>query len=211
LREIVLRKTVRKRFKVEIVYLMFVCALLGLSSLAHAQLDIAVSGSSTWSSQNSTASVGFLPPAIRGGSYPGAYLGYRLTDRLGFSVEGDYRYHKAIYDGLQPYRPVFYDVNAVYAWPFTSKVRGDFMGGVGGETLIFYNSIGTCGPTGGCQTYFNSTHFATHFGVGVRYYFFRNFYVRPEGHWDYIPNNFQFHSNNVYRYGVSIGHTFGTR
>lgn len=191
--------------------LLFICALLGLSNLAHAQMDLAISGSSTWSTQNSTASVGFLPPAIRGGVYPGAYAELRLTDHLGVSVEGAFRSHKAIYDGLQPYRPVFYDVNAVYARQFTPKVHGDFMGGVGGETLTFDNATGSCGPTGGCRTFLNSTHFATHFGVGIRYYFWRNFYARPEGHWDYIPNNFQFHSNNVYRFGVSIGHTFGTR
>ena len=191
--------------------LMFVCAVLGCSRLAHAQLDLAVSGTSTWSTQNTTASVGFLPPAIRGGTYPGAYAQYRLTDHLGISFEVATRYRRAIYDGLQPYRPVFYDVNAVYSRAFTPKAYGDFMGGVGAETLIFYDSLGTCGPQGGCRTFFNSTHFATHFGIGVRYYFFRNFYARPEGHWDYIPNNFQFHSNNVYRFGVSIGHTFGTR
>jgi hypothetical protein len=83
------------------------------------------------------------------------------------------------------------------------------MAGIGAETLLFYNTSGGCGlPTGGCRTYINSTHFLLHAGVGVRYYVWRNFFIRPEVHWYIIPNNFEFHSDHVFRVGASIGHTW---
>ena len=50
-----------------------------------------------------------------------------------------------------------------------------------------------------------------HFGVGIRYYFWRNVFARPEAHYYIIPNNVEFHSDNVFRVGASIGHTFGTK
>jgi hypothetical protein len=45
----------------------------------------------------------------------------------------------------------------------------------------------------------------------VRYYFLGNFFVRPEANWYYIRNNFEFHSDNVFRAGASVGYTFGSR
>jgi hypothetical protein len=98
----------------------------------------------------------------------------------------------------------------VYAAPhLAKKTTGDFMAGIGAETLLFYNASGGCGlPNGGCRTYINSTHFMVHAGAGVRYYFWRNFFIRPEVHWYIIPNNFEFHSDHVFRAGASIGHTW---
>lgn len=132
------------------------------------------------------------------------YLGER---RLGLNIEGAFHPKEGLYNGYQYFRPILYDVNGVYARPFAPKVRGDFMAGVGGETLIFYKTT-FCGYAGGCRTYVNDNHFLLHGGVGVRYYFWRKFFVRPEVHYYYILNNFEFHSDHVFRLGVSIGHTF---
>jgi hypothetical protein len=90
------------------------------------------------------------------------------------------------------------------------KVRADLMAGVGGETLLFYNTT-NCTFGNGCRINVNNTHFLLHFGVGIRYYFWRTFFVRPEGSYYFIPNNFEFNSDHVFRMGASIGHTFGSR
>lgn len=179
-------------------------------SFAHAQqIDFAVGGSTLWSSKPISASLAFPPPAEKGGVYPTASLQYLRENHFGINIEGAFRYKEATYNNFQPYRPILYDVNGVYARRLSPKIRGDFMAGVGGETLLFYQS-GTCGVNGGCRSFVNSTHFLMHAGVGVRYYFWRNFFIRPEAHYYYIPNNFEFHSNNVFRIGASIGHTFGS-
>jgi hypothetical protein len=189
-------------------------ASFAFSALTHAQqVDFAVGDSILWSPKNATAQSGYIAPPEKGGAYPSALLQYRSSESpFGINVEGAFRYHQGIYNFFQPYRPFLYDANAVYSRRFTFKAEGDFMAGVGAQTVLFYTQTGTCGlPGGGCRTYVNSTHFLTHAGAGVRYYFWRNFFVRPEANWYYVRNNYQFHSNNVFRVGASVGHTFGSR
>lgn len=195
------------------LWLAFAFLILAFATMAQAQqLDLAVGGSSLWSPKNTTASVGFLPPALKGGLYPTVSAEYVGEGHFGLLAEGSFRYHYTYYDNYQQYRPVFYDVNAVYATRLAKRTRGDFMAGIGGETLRFYSPAYSCGiPTGGCRTYDNSNHFLLHAGVGIRYMAWRQIFVRPEAHWNYVFNNFQFHSNNVLRVGVSVGYSFGGR
>lgn len=182
------------------------------AGFAHAQhIDAAVGGSILWSPKNTTASGGFIPPPEKGGQYPSFSLQYFSGKHFGFYAEGSLRYHEGIYNDYQPYRPILYDFNGVYTNRLAPKTHGDFMAGVGGETLIFYTANGGCGlPAGGCRTYVNATHLLFHAGVGIRYYFFRDVFIRPEAHYYFIPNNYEFHSNNVFRVGASIGYTFGS-
>jgi hypothetical protein len=49
-----------------------------------------------------------------------------------------------------------------------------------------------------------------HFGGGVRYYVWGNFFLRPEAHFYHILNNSDVFTNgNVVRIGASIGYTIG--
>lgn len=193
--------------------LAFVCALVGIAGTARAQeIDLAVGGNTLWSPKNPTASVGFLPPPLKGGVYPSFSLEYLKENHWGLLAEGAFRYRYAVYNDFQTYRPVIYDVNGVYTAQLAHKTRGDFMAGIGGETLLFYAPYFGCGiPTGGCQTFLNSTHFLVHAGVGIRYSVWRRLFVRPEAHWYFITDNYQFHSDNLFRIGVSVGYTFGPR
>jgi hypothetical protein len=185
--------------------------LAGLASFACAQqIDFAVGGSTLWSPKPLTASQAFLPPALKGGTYANASLQFLGEKRFGLNIEGAARVKQGLYNGFQFYRPILYDVNGVYARRMTPKIRADFMAGAGGATFLFYNTSG-CTFANGCRTSINSTHFAVHAGIGVRYYFWRTFFVRPEAHYYFIFNNYQFHSDNVFRVGASIGHTFSSR
>lgn len=191
--------------------LLLACTLATLVAFAPAQqIDFAVSGSTLWSPKQLTASQAFLPPAETGGIYAGASLQYLTEKRLGLNIEGALRTKESLYNGYQYFRPIIYDANGVYALRLAPKARGDIMAGVGAETLLFYKQL-NCNFAGGCRTNVNDTHFLVHGGVGVRYYFWREFFVRPEAHYYYIPNNVQFHSDHVVRLGVSIGHTFGSQ
>jgi hypothetical protein len=191
--------------------LTFACALVAGATMVRAQqVDVAVGGNTLWSPKNKTASVGFLPPPEKGGVYPSVSAEYLGENHFGLMAEGSFRYHYAVYNNYQQYRPILYDVNGVYTATVAHKTRADFMAGVGGETLRFQSPPFSCGiPTGGCRTYLNSNHFLTHLGVGIRYSVWRNFFVRPEAHWYFIVNNNEFHSDNVFRIGVSLGYTFG--
>jgi hypothetical protein len=184
------------------------------TALASAQqLDVTVGGSTLFSTKSPTSSIAFIPPAERGGVYPSASIQYLSDNHFGFNVEGAFRYREGTYNNYQHFRPVFYDANVVFAPPISPKVTVDLMAGVGGETLIFYSQLGTCYTPSGCHSYVNDNHLLLHFGGGVRYYFWRdrNLFVRPEAHYYFIPNNYEFHSDNVVRLGATIGYTFGSR
>jgi len=194
--------------------LTFACTLLTFAGLARAQqIDLLVGGSTLFSPKNHTASEAFLPPAQNGAVYPSVGAQIVYDNHFGFNAETSFRYKEGLYNGYQRFRPVFYDFNAVYAPRFTHKTTGDFMAGIGGETLIFYNQYSGCpNGTGVCSANINATHFLMHAGGGVRYYFWRHFFVRPEAHYSYIVGNTtQFHSHNLMRVGASIGYTWGSR
>jgi len=198
-----------ENWQLRTIVLAIVLAGLAVPSVVRAQqIDFAAGGSTLWSPKPLTASQAFLPPALKGGTYAQASLQYLTERRLGLNFEGAFRPKEGLYNGYQHYRPIFYDVNAVYAHRLAPKARGDFMAGVGGETLLFYG-VTNCNYSGGCRTNVNSNHFLIHGGVGVRYYFWNKFFVRPEFHYYYVHDNFEFHSDHVLRIGASIGHTFG--
>jgi hypothetical protein len=185
--------------------------LLITANFAHTQeIDLAATGNTVWSPENKTAAEGFLPPALKGGVFPGATFQYKWNEHEGFNVEGLYRYHDAVYDGFQKFRPMMFDANGVYSWKLPHKITLDAMAGIGIDSLIFYNQFYSCGNgSAGCTTHLNATHFMVDAGFGLRRYFFRNFFVRAEAHYNFIPNNYEFHSDSLFR--ISVGYTWGRR
>jgi hypothetical protein len=188
------------------------CVVFLLVGFAHTQqIDFTVGANAVLSSTYNSASQTYLPPAEKGGTYPSFSADVLFKHRLGFNGEVAFRAKQGLYNGYQGYRPVFYDVNGVFAPRLAEKVTAELMAGVGGESVIFYNQYATCNPNyfSGCRTNVSSNHFTIHIGGGVRYYFWRSFFVRPEAHLYVIPNNVQFNSNYVGRLGVSLGYTLG--
>jgi len=191
------------------LFLTFACSIVSLATCALAQqLDLAVGGSTVISSKPTISSQAYLPPGLRGGVYPSASVQYIFKGRLGINAELATRYKKGLYNGYQFFRPVLYDVNAAYARQYKAKYGVDLMAGIGADTILFYTQYANC-PIGNCPNLANSTHFMIHGGFDMRYYFWRNFFVRPEVHYYHIVNNYQFHSDNLLRLGASIGYSFG--
>jgi hypothetical protein len=174
------------------------------------QIDFAVGASGLFSSNyGKSASQAYLPATEKGGIYPSLSADFIFKNRFGFNGEVAVRDKQGLYNGYQDFRPVFYDANALFAPRFGKKVSADFMAGVGAESVIFYNQFATCyGYSAGCPTFVSSNHLMGHLSAGVRYYFWRNAFVRPEAHLYLIRNNFEFSSNKVGRLGVSIGYSF---
>jgi hypothetical protein len=186
------------------------CAVLLFRTFACAQqTDVAVGAGILESSKNSTASVGYLPPAEKGGLYPSFSIVHIRGNHYGYGAEFAYSYKRQLYNGYQAYRPILYDVNAIYAPHLFNKADAELMAGVGGHTVLFYYQYGFCSFSSGCATHVNSTQFLFHLGGGIRYTAWRHLFVRPEAHYYYIVNNSNFHSGNVLRLGASVGYTFG--
>jgi hypothetical protein len=162
----------------------------------------------------STDSTGTTFPSLSGGLYPSFSGIFILKHHLGFGGEVAWRAHQALYTELgsnflfqAPYRPIFYDFNAVYGSRFGKKFGGDVMAGIGGEDLRFYQPYYTCGFTS-CTNYVSSNHFALHVGADIRYYVWGHLFVRPEAHYYVVRNNVEFNKTNVSRFAVSIGYSF---
>ena len=175
------------------------------------QTDVAVGAGILLSTKNISASQSYLPPPEKGGLYPSFSIVHIRPDRFGYSGEFTYAYKEHLYNGYQEYRPILYDFNAVFAPHVTNRADAEIMGGVGGQTVIFYNIYGSCGFASGCSTHLNSNEFLFHASLGIRYRIFRSYFVRPEAHLYHIVNNSNFHSDNVFRVGASVGYTFGQK
>jgi Outer membrane protein beta-barrel domain len=175
---------------------------------AHSQqFDAAFGFGTVTSPSGTTDSTGTFFPSNTGGLYPSFSADLLLKHHLGVQGEVAWRASQGLYGGYQPYRPILYDFNAIYAPQLGKKAAAELMAGVGGEDLRFYTGTYTCNFVS-CTNYVSSNHFAGHFGAGLRYYVWGNLFVRPEAHLYLINNNNEFSSGRVTRFGVSIGYSF---
>ena len=130
---------------------------------------------------------------------------------LGVGAEVSFRNSKAPYAGLE-YRPIFYDINAVYQLhlgKFTPEVQGGF----GRANINLYYTPQFCsGYPQGCTNSTGAAHGADyaqlHFGGGVPFYVYKDFFVRPQVDVRWVRNMSFFGSSWVPEYSVAIGYTF---
>ena len=148
------------------------------------------------------------PQSLSGGVYPSFAADFIIWRNLGFNGEVAWRASRATYQDLTPYRPIFYDFNAVYAKK-TGRVGFVAMGGIGAESIRFYGDFLNCNNFGQCTNYVSSNHFMGHVGAGVRLYLTNSVYLAPEAHLYFVHNNVEFTSARATRYGLNIGYTFG--
>lgn len=183
---------------------------LTIATASAQQLDAAF-GVSTLTAPSEITSGGLLYPSLTGGAYPGFSADFLLKHRLG--LEGDifWRASQALYGGTsQPYRPIFYAFNAIWAPRISKNLTAEVLGGIGGEDLRFYGLI-NCSNIFGCTTYSSSNHFMGDVGGGIRAYVWHDLFVRPEVRLYLVHNNVEFSSGRSARYGVSLGYSFGGR
>jgi hypothetical protein len=187
-------------------------ALFFLANLANAQQADAMLGFGTLTSSSyNNTSGSFQPFEEKGGLYPAISADVIFHRRIGFGFEVAWRGSQGNYlNGYEAFRPILYDFNAVYQPRLGKKLGLDLMGGIGGAATRFYqNQITSCSYFSGCINYVTSDHFMTHIGGGIRYYVWHHVFVRPEIHYYYVNNNFEFNTPNLFRVGGSIGYTIG--
>lgn len=167
-------------------------------------------GVSGLASGNAVTSNGLTFPSERGGAYPG--FGADLLIHHRFGVEGDlfWKASQGLYGGNQPYRPILWSFNGIWAPHITKNVTGEVLGGIGAEDLRFYGILSYSGFAG-YTNYASSNHFLGDVGGGLRAYVWHDMFVRPEVRLYLVNNNVEFSSGKLLRYGVSIGYSFGGR
>ncbi len=192
-----------------VILLCFACAAVAsLSNFAQAQqADIAFGISTVTAPPLSPSDANHAPVLLNGGTYPGVSGDLLFFHHIG--VQGELYWKASRGDYLNtglPYRPLFYDVNAIYAPKLASHTYLELLGGIGALSTRFYcSSVCTFQGT----NYQDSNHFMGHFGAGLKIYPAGNFFIRPEAHLYLVNNNLEYSSPRVVRYGLSIGYTFG--
>ena len=195
--------------KLSLLASLLTLCLAGSSAYAQ-QVDMAFGVSGLSAPAGTTDSSGLFFPTMGGGAYPGFSGDFLLKNRLGFEGEVFWRASQNLYGGFQPFRPVFYDFNAIWAPRLTKSITAEVLAGIGGENLRFYTGNVNCDFfTGNCTNYVSSNHFMGDIGGGIRYYVWHNAFVRPEARLYLVHNNAEFSSGRAVRYGVSIGYSFG--
>ncbi len=190
----------------------FLLALLSSSLFAFSQTgDISFGASTLLSSTPASSLVNSgnpYAPSMGGGTYLSVNGDYTPWHNFGIGGEVSWRASQNLYLGYQPYRPIFYSANAVYAPKIGKHFGVDLLAGIGAESLHFYTPYYQCnGFT--CTNYESSNHFMGVFGGGLKAYVHGGIFVRPEVRLYVIHNNVEFNSGTPVRAGVSIGYTFG--
>lgn len=205
-------QTARGLYLRQVALFVFALAVLSINPAQAQQVDIAAGGGTLLSLAQPNDSATVQSPAEKNGTYVNLSADYVRADRhLGLEFETAWRYHQANYPfNGERYRPFLSDLNVIYQPRLPRRKFGaDLMAGLGIASTRFTGlTLNPCSdPAVGCVNYTGTNHFMEDLGVGLRYYFFRRFFVRPEIHYYHIQNNEEFNSNNVFRASVSIGFT----
>ncbi len=194
----------KHKIRTSILLSLVYVALFGFSNRARAQkIDVAF-GISTIEAPaaNSTS------PSLTGGTYPGFSGDVLLWHNFGIGGEIYWKATQSKYPGLTPtpYRPLFLDVNGIYAPKLASHTYLELSAGIGAvDTRIYCSQCGN----GSNTNYSSDKHFAGDFGAGVKIYpRGSGFFIRPEARIYLVTNNQLFSSSYSTRVGASIGYTF---
>jgi hypothetical protein len=174
-----------------------------LGSPAQAQQFDLSAGVSGLTGPSSTADL----QTIGGGAYPTFGLDFLFYHNLGVGFNAAFRAKQNLYQGQLPFRPFFYDVDAVYAPPLGKRAQLEFSAGIGAESVRFYTPNFQCSFTG-CTNFVSSNHFLGQFGAAIRLYVTPKIFIRPEAHLYEVRNNVEFPGSRATRFGVSIGYSF---
>lgn len=189
--------------KKSLVLAAVVCLMLLPGIAAHAQQFDMSAGISTIVAPASTANA----QTVGGGAYYDFGMDFLFYHNVGVGFNAAIRASENLLEGVQPFRPFFYDVDAVYAPPIGKRAQAVLSAGIGAESIHFYTPIVTCSLIS-CTNVVTSNHFLGQFGAGFRFYATPRIFVQPQASFYLIHNNVEFSGSHATRLGVTIGYSF---
>jgi hypothetical protein len=202
----------KQTLRIAVLLTLACAALTAFSNFAQAQkIDIAFGVSTTLAPGASFVDGIESAPSLTGGVFPGFSGDVLFWHNLGIGGEVFWRatqsnnYLPDIYGPGLNYRPVFYDINAVFSPKLASHAYLELVGGIGAQDTHFYQS-GT--QISGSSFISSSNHFDADFGGGIKLYVRHGLFVRPEARIYLVNNNTVYSSGHATRVGASIGYTF---
>jgi len=180
--------------------------LLGSTAQAQ-QLDFAFGVGTVTAPSAFDATGEFFPQSVGGGIFPSFSGDFLFLHHFGVGGEVAWRATRNLSQGFLPFRPIFYDFNAVFAPPLGKHAAAELQAGIGGESVRFYQNFVTCSFFS-CTDFVSTNHFLGHVGGGIKFYIIPHIFIRPEAHFYFVHNNFEFSGAHATRLGASIGYTF---
>lgn len=186
------------------LYVASFCLFFLLGSAAQAQqfdLSFGVSGL-TAPPTNATAQT------VGGGAYPSFGMDFLFYKNFGVGFNAAFRASQNLYAGFQPFRPFFYDVDAVYGPQLGKRAQAVLSAGIGAESVRFYTSTIQGNQFTGFTNFVSSNHFLGQFGGELHIYATRKIFIGPMAHVYLVHNNVEFSGARASRFGVCIGYSF---
>jgi hypothetical protein len=135
-----------------------------------------------------------------------------FTKQFGVGADISWRTSRGNYAGLL-YRPIFYDVDGVWAPISTKRFEPEIHAGLGAMHIGYSYNQTQCDQFAGCSTFNQgvetSSHFQVHLAAAARLYVTDKIFIRPAVDSHYVNNLFQFGSNWVPEYSLGVGYSFG--
>ena len=195
--------------KSALVAFSYVFLLFAVAAQAQ-QFDVGFGLSGLKSTSAFDASGNFSPQSVGGGVFPVFSGDFLFLKQFGVGGEVFWRADRNLYQAFgaqQPFRPVFYDFNAVYSPKLGKRAQVEMEGGIGGESARFYTPFFNCSAFS-CTNFVSSNHLLFHAGGGIRAYVWNHLFVRPEAHYYFVRHNVEFSGPHVVRLGVSVGYSW---
>lgn len=138
--------------------------------------------------------------------------GIMFTDHFGAGGEVSWRASQGDYSGLG-YRPLFYNFDGIWQPIKSKRFAPELRAGIGGMSIRYYYNSQYCDQLVGCsssnQLLESAHHFQVDLAAAVRIHVTPHIFLRPAIDAHYVNNLFQFGSNWVPEYTVSLGYSFG--
>ncbi len=187
-----------------VVFMVFLMA----GTLYAQRVDAAMSFGTVQGPSATNVSANYFPQSVGGGTFIAFSGNVILRKNYGIGGEIAWRASQNSYVGVFPFRPIFWDINGVYAPNLGKRAGVDLMAGIGAESLRFYTGTNFSNFSG-YTNYSSSNHFMGHFAGDVRLYVKGNFFIRPELHFYLVHNNVEVSGPWATRYAVGLGYSFG--
>ena len=197
-----------RTLRIVVLVCFAIAALIGSACAQSMDIAFGLSTTTAPGASNAFNDNNHSPVSLTGGAYPGFSGDALFFKNFGVGADIFWKATQGDYAGQGfGYRPIFWNINAVYSPRLARHARLELVAGLGALSTRYY--VGqSCGAYS-CSNYQSFNHFDGDFGGGIKLYPAGGFFVRPEARFYLIHNNFDFSSNYAARYGVSIGYSFG--
>ncbi len=194
--------------RIALLLLLSCAASAAFTNIAHAQqINAAIGAGSIFAPAGSTATGEHQQQSMGGALYATGSVDYLFFRKvIGLQADAAVRVDTGTYaqNFLNiPFRPMFFDLNAIWTTKFTRRVGAEVVGGGGVLRTRFQTQECTSS-----KCFASSTHPMADVGAGIKVYVWKKFFIRPEGRFYMINNNLEFSSFRAIRYGASLGYTF---